>query len=196
MFFLTTEKTNDVSILKSNLRDYRSLDVNYDDIHRIRNTVLGIGEKNPLPINPKIRFNVKFNQLKTLLPDYMVCGTAKLISPRFRQLLESYKVAAKFHPVDIFLLKKKELIDGYSHFELLAEEDCFDFVNSEYTTYDNGDIRFLDKLSLNTNSTLKHEIFHIAKIDYDIICVTRKLRDIIIEEKITGVEFTEPGKWR
>jgi hypothetical protein len=187
-------ETNEIRILKQDFDNYKSLDVGYHDISQIRDIKMTLTI--PLESFPHVRFDVKFR--KKNLPDYMVCGVAYIVSKRLKDLFEEFKVKAEFFPVEIYFINEQRFIGDYYYFHLLAEEDCFDFENSEYEVDEDDDsVESIERLELAFKSALSNDIFFIAEIDYRIICLTKTVCEAIVKNKITGIRLAEPSelKW-
>lgn len=182
-------KTSDIKILRQDFENYKGFDVTYHDISQIRGIKMTLTDT-PLITFPRVRFNVK---AKKPLPDYFVCGVAYIVSERFKNLLEEFEVKAEFFPVEIYLVREnKSSVDNFYFFHLMAEEDCFDFDNSEYTIDEDGSVAHIQKLKLRFKSAIENNVFFIAKIDFMIICLTGRICAVIEENKITGIKLAEP----
>lgn len=185
---------NKIKILKRDFDNYKSLEISYHDISQIKDTVIGLGN-NPLPTNPKVRYNVKFNQAKKPLPDFWVCGSSDIISEKFKALLETYEVDAKFFQVDLFLIKQKEFSkEKYYVFYLEAEEDCFDFDNSAFELDAGNSVDSIDSLKLHFGKSPVSPMFFIKDIGFRICCLTEQICKAIEENNITGVKLTDPSE--
>jgi hypothetical protein len=183
-------KTSSLKVLRRDFDNYKSLDVNYHDISTVRGIKMSLTV--PLKSFPKVRFNVKFNQTQKPIPDYLECGMAYIVSEKFRDLLNKFDVNAEFFPIQIYLIKQNIFLENYYYFHLMAEENCFDFKESDYETDDDGSIESIDTLRLTFKSQPMNDIFFVGEISFRIICMTEKLGHALEQNNITGIKLTDP----
>jgi len=122
-------------------------------------------------------------------PDCMAasgfCET--FVNDKFKDLLQ------KFIPEDkIDFIKVKHTFRGRQYYliNLLDVKNCMDYENSEYTTYDNKELKDITKLVVIPNKTDKYDIFRI-KEKLTNIFITEDLKNEIESMNITGVKFIE-----
>jgi hypothetical protein len=164
---------------------------------------------------PDLR-NYKLDK-KAKLTDLISCGLCPggdfLVSEKLKNIIELSKYSSsQFFPASIET-KKKEIYNYYLiHFNYSLEE-LIDFKQTEYNyniypqlknnkfnsfqeyqkfkkEVDKHGYLQATKLVLNSNFNTNLDFFVLSWIDQN-LCISKKLKDIIIKEKITGIKISE-----
>ncbi|MCT4637809.1 MAG: hypothetical protein N4A72_08875 [Bacteroidales bacterium] len=140
--------------------------------------------------------NIKFRDGVCNNTDYPIGATVlPIVSEKLRLIIADIEDSDN---IEFIPVKSDKQDSRYYLLNLLNNIPCFDFENSEYTTYINNNnikmVETVDRLKMNTELIGNRNIFRIKEIPAHIF-VTTKFKDTLEQNNITGVEFNSINKF-
>jgi hypothetical protein len=132
--------------------------------------------------------------------DFFRYGLLNIVSDSIKDILEAIEgIQVEFYPVKLIFKEQLYTQKKYFLIHFTEQVDCFDFENSEYTSYTikSGTIRILSsirKLILLPVDTSKHKLFIVGRVSFFIICIDDSIAERILKAGVRGVRFLNPDE--
>ena len=120
--------------------------------------------------------------------DFFKVGQLYIVSQKLINIFKSAGANIEVLPAKL-TNKKGESFKGYHLLNVLDFEDCFDTDNNVYEEKDGYYFR-VESLILNT-ARINKDIFRVKNLAYYLIFVSKGIKNRVISEKISGIEFLE-----
>ena len=132
---------------------------------------------------------------ETILTDNIVSPTrlGLLINSKVKNIFDSLGVNnVQFFKVNLMNINGNEIFTDYFIANIIGKRSCLNKSMSEIEYYDNGDVQFIDKLSLNLHEGDNYgNIFRLAEF-LPILIVSDKLKNSLEENSVSGFSFYKP----
>lgn len=157
---------------------------------------LNFCEGNIISPQPKGDIVLPYQQAKDeRKTDNLVCAPALglVINNRIKAIFDLLKITnIQTFPLQLLNEASKEIEKDYCIANIVGKYACVDFDKSSLELYDDGDIEFIDSLtlSLDPNTDYGH-IFRLAEY-HPLMVISTKLKETLEAEKITGLKIYAP----
>ncbi len=127
--------------------------------------------------------------------DFFMAGPMPVVSERLRTILEGFRVAAEFFPVDVISKDGSSLGSRWCCLNVLSVVDCLDWEKSVYKLEKNF-ATGLERVALVDDAIGSQALCRIARAIPSLICASDCLSDAVVASGCTGVVFKKPEDWR
>ena len=127
--------------------------------------------------------------------DFFMAGPMPVVSERLRAVLEGFRVAAEFFPVEVVSKDGSSLGSRWCCLNVLSVVDCLDWEKSVYKLEKNFATQ-LERVAVVDEAIGAHALFRIARAIPSLICASESLSDAVAASGCSGVVFKKPEDWR
>ncbi len=130
--------------------------------------------------------------------DFFVSGGFCIVSERLRTVLQGVGVRAEYFPVEMMHGCTRYTDRAFYFANFTDEIDCLDEVHGRYEYRDSGGVRWVEsiqRLSVDESRAVGHDLFFVARKSGLLLVASQTLQDLIRQQKISGIEFTDPAEY-